>query len=244
MKASKELISDLARKSLNGDRQSFVFLMQILEEVHHPILASVNRGFMGSEILHSVLAPISQLVEGYPKPRVYSQALVWDGSNGGPDNGALPAEIWFEDKYIAYFRNGKRHREGSLPTVIDVASKTIAYYEHGTPRRHNKGPFKVEYDGRATLTYVMDDRMSTRKGYTPLDPEGNVELDPESDGFEEPVAGGDQVIVTRDFIDIEGLGKSPPSQEDLKNLGIWSKELFRWLDWGSSYISDYMNKFK
>ncbi len=268
MKASKELISDLARSALNGDRQSFLRLMEILETVRHPITLDIDRRFSGAAIVDAVLAPLATLVLGFPKPVVHSQVLVWNGPDGRPDNGPLPAEIWFRDESISYFKNGQRHRDGENPTVVDVANKTIAYYRHGVPRGHSKGPFKVEHDnGHVMLTYVMEDRMATREQGAkvslarflarPLKPGASGPEEPsnkwisrsekydvESDPFEEPVEGGDHVIVTRDYIDIEGLGKSAPSNEDLQNLGIWRKELIQQLSWGSSFIVDYMRKFK
>jgi len=244
MKASKDLISDLARQALNGERASFVLLMQILEETNHPILSEIDRKFRGRDVLRAVASPLSQLVEGYPKPSVFTESIVWNGPDGRHDNGSLPAEVWFDNPYIAYFKNGKRHRNGIGPTVIDVSNGTIAYYLNGEPRRHSKGPFKVEHDnGHAMLTYIMDDRMVTRKGHIPIDDRGNVEFDDE-DNFEEPAEGGAHVIITRDHVDIEGLGRSEPTAEDLRNLGIWRTELVNWLGWGSGYVREYLNKFR
>lgn len=245
MKASKELISDLARKALNGDQQSFRFLMQVLEELRHPVLREIDQRFSGLDLLQSVLLPLTTLVEGFPKPVVHYQSLVWNSANGRLHNGNLPAEIGFQDQYIGYYKGGERHRDGGGPAVIDVSNKIIGYYVHGEPRTHSRGPFKVELEhGQPMLTYIMEDRMTTLKGYTPIDHDNDIQFDPETDGFEEPVEGGAHVVITRDFVDVEGLGKSSPSNEDIRNLGIWRKELFSWVEWGAGYIQDYLNKFK
>lgn len=241
-----QLISDLARKALKGDQNSYHLLMKILNELDHHVLDEIDRRVVGIGVLEAVLLPISTLIRDNPRPRISSQSVAWETGSGRPHSLDGPAELWFGQEYIAYAINGLRHREDG-PAVIDVSNESVSFFLKGKPRTHDRGPFRVErHEGHIMLTYVLSERMmNKRPPGTALHHDGlsgwnDEELD-EPSYSEEP---GDHVVVTHDYIEIEGVGKSAPREEDIRNLNTWNKNFEVILREGHRYLEDYLNKFR
>lgn len=232
-----QIISELAAKTIKGDVPSFRALMRILNEIDHPVLDGIDLRVKGLGALDAILAPISTLVLTNPKPRVSLQSIIWSTGEGRPHRTDGPAELWFSDLYLAYSINGARHREDG-PAVVDVSNESIFYYTKGNPRTHEKGPFKVErHEGHIMLTYVMGERVVKKAQHDDL--LGSYEE--ENYASEQP---GDHVIVTRDFVDIEGIGQSEPTDADMRNLAIWSKNYEQSIREGRRYLEDFLKKFE
>jgi hypothetical protein len=238
-----KLLSDLSRKALKGDHASFRLLMKILNELDHPILDRMDLRAVGSGALSAIAQPLSTLIKDAPFARVQLQSLTWETREGKPHSVDGPAEVWFDDPYISYALNGLRHREDG-PAVIDIGNESISYFLKGKPRTHEKGPFRIErHEGRSMLTYVMNERMvNVGKG---LHNDGLSSWEDDATQTrkytDEP---GEHVIVTWDYIDIEGVGKSDPSPKDIQNLKEWTLVFEKALKDGATYLVNYLNTFR
>lgn len=244
--ANDDILSDLAKSAIKGNRSSYLSLIKLLNEIDHPVLSEMDLRARGKDVLSSILLPISSLILSGPHPRIHLQSLTWE-AGGRPHATKGPAELWFDHEYLGYYINGIRHRVDG-PSIIDISNNTIWYFLNGQPRTHEKGPFKVEkHDGRTALTYVMGERMAIKKGNYALhsSDDASAELwladdEVSREYVEEP---GDHVIVTHSFVDIEGVGKSEPTEEDFKNLAKWSVLLRKYLAEGEQYLENYLNTF-
>jgi hypothetical protein len=244
-----QLLSDLARKSLKGDHNSYRLLMKVLNEVNHPILDDIDRRVSGVGVLDAVLTPLSLLVIDNPKPKISSSAIIWQTGAGAPHSVDGPAELWFRDMYIAYSINGKRHREDG-PAVIDVSNEQISYFLKGEPRTHDRGPFRVErHEGNIMLTYVLSEKTIRRNPDFYVDDEPGIYTDDKvltsyDEDHNSSVQAGSHIVVTREYVDIEGLGKSTPTDEDVRNLRVWSKNFEKTMMESRRYLEDFLEKFR